>query len=69
MFTTAQPSRVGLLAGEVTSAPVSVFPLSLVPTFLVPMSVMPHLIVLRQVVGAPAAAPARLDASRAPSAG
>ncbi|MGH3766671.1 MAG: hypothetical protein ACRDS0_24410 [Pseudonocardiaceae bacterium] len=42
------PGRFGLLAGEVTTAPLLVLPLSLIPTFFVPLSILLHIIVLRR---------------------
>ncbi len=42
------PGTFGLLAGEVTTAPLLELPLSLIPTFFVPLSVLLHLIVLRR---------------------
>jgi hypothetical protein len=42
------PGRFGLLAGEVTTAPLLELPLSLIPTFFVPLSILLHLIVLRR---------------------
>jgi hypothetical protein len=54
------PGKFGLLAGDVTTAPMLELPLSLIPTFFVPLSILLHLIVLRRsreigrVHGAPA---------------
>jgi hypothetical protein len=54
------PGKFGLLASDVTTAPMLELPLSLIPTFFVPLSILLHLIVLRrsreigQVHGAPA---------------
>lgn len=42
------PGKFGLLAGEVTTAPMLELPLSLIPTFFVPLSILLHLIVLRR---------------------
>ena len=42
------PGRFGLLAGEVTTAPMLELPLSLIPTFFVPLSILLHVIVLRR---------------------
>ncbi len=42
------PGKLGLLAGEVTTAPLLELPLSLIPTFFVPLSILLHLIVLRR---------------------
>jgi hypothetical protein len=42
------PGKLGLLAGEVTTAPMLELPLSLIPTFLVPLGILLHLIVLRR---------------------
>ena len=42
------PGTFGLLAGEITTAPMLELPRSLIPTFLVPLSVLLHLIVLRR---------------------
>ncbi|MBV8993667.1 MAG: hypothetical protein JO287_08180 [Pseudonocardiales bacterium] len=55
------PGQFGLLAGEVTTAPMLELPLNLLPTFFVPLSILLHLIVLRrspeiaQLPGAPSA--------------
>lgn len=56
------PGKLGLLAGEVTTAPMLELPLSIIPTFLVPLSVLLHLIVLRRSgeIGRVRGAPARL---------
>jgi hypothetical protein len=54
------PGKFGLLASDVTTAPMLQLPLSLIPTFFVPLSILLHLIVLRRsreigrVHGAPA---------------
>lgn len=42
------PGKIGLLAGEVTTAPLLELPLSLIPTFFVPLSILLHFIVLRR---------------------
>jgi hypothetical protein len=42
------PGKFGLLAGEVTTAPMLELPLSLIPTFFVPLSILLHLLVLRR---------------------
>lgn len=42
------PGKLGLLAGEVTTAPLLELPLSLIPTFFVPLSILLHLVVLRR---------------------
>jgi hypothetical protein len=53
------PGKFGLLAGEVTTAPLLELPLSLIPTFFVPLSILLHLIVLRRTLNT-SSAPARL---------
>ena len=53
------PGKFGLLAGEVTTAPLLELPLSLIPTFFVPLSILLHLIVLRLTLNT-SSAPARL---------
>ncbi|MCA1696869.1 MAG: hypothetical protein LC749_20280 [Actinobacteria bacterium] len=53
------PGKFGLLAGEVTTAPLLELPLSLIPTFFVPLSVLLHLIVLRRTLKI-SSVPARL---------
>jgi hypothetical protein len=42
------PGTFGLLAGQVTTAPMLELPLSLIPTFFVPLSILLHVIVLRR---------------------
>ena len=42
------PGSLGLLAGDVTTAPLLVLPLSLIPAFFVPLSILLHIIVLRR---------------------
>ena len=42
------PGIFGLLAGQVTTAPLLELPLSLIPTFFVPLSILLHIIVLRR---------------------
>jgi hypothetical protein len=56
------PGTFGLLAGEVTTAPMLALPLSLIPTFFVPLSILLHVIVLRRrhEIGRVHGAPARL---------
>ena len=68
------PGKFGLLAGEVTTAPMLELPLSLIPTFFVPLSILLHLLVLRRSpeigrVHGTAARPARdgRDSTMAPS--
>jgi hypothetical protein len=53
------PGKFGLLAGEVTTAPLLELPLSLIPTFFLPLSILLHLIVLRRTLNT-SSAPARL---------
>jgi hypothetical protein len=53
------PGKFGLIAGEVTTAPLLELPLSLIPTFFVPLSILLHLIVLRRTLNT-SSAPARL---------
>jgi hypothetical protein len=56
------PGKFGLLAGDVTTAPMLELPLSLIPTFFVPLSILLHLIVLRRSreIGRVHSAPAQL---------
>jgi hypothetical protein len=61
-------SSLGLLAGDVTTAPMSTFPLSLIPTYLVPVSVILHLITLRRVLRSVNDRSTHLDLPRAASA-
>ena len=61
-------SSLGLLAGGVTTAPMSTFPLSLIPTYLVPVSVVLHLITLRRVLGSAHERSTDLDVPRVASA-
>ena len=42
------PGSLGLLAGDVTTAPLLVLPLSLIPAFFVPLSILLHIVVLRR---------------------
>jgi hypothetical protein len=60
------PGKFGLLAGEVTTAPLLELPLSLIPTFFVPLSILLHLIVLRRTLNT-SSAPARLARPLLPS--
>jgi len=62
-------TSIGLLAGEVSTAPVGTFPLSLIPTFLVPLAAILHLITLRRVLEPVHVGGERLDAPRAATAG
>src|SRR6266853_1306405 len=45
----ASPSRLGILAGELTTQAMGRFPLSLIPTFFVPVLIILHLISLIRV--------------------
>jgi hypothetical protein len=61
-------TSVGLLAGPISTAPLTGFPLSLIPTFLVPLAAILHLITLRRVLEPAPAEGQRVDAPRAATA-